>query len=51
MNFTVYKVSYFFLGRTIETLFNLVCSRPEADLRQDNPFLKHFGSAPESKSK
>lgn len=37
-----------FLIRMIETPFNLGWSRPEADLRQDNPSLKHFGSAPVS---
>lgn len=42
------KFHIWFLGRAIETLFNLGCSRPEADLRQNNPFLKHFGSAPGS---
>jgi hypothetical protein len=42
MNFKVYEVSYliFILRRTIETSFNLKRSRPEADLRQDNPTLE-----------
>lgn len=30
----------------IETLFNLSLYRQKAHLRQDNPSLKHFGSAP-----
>ena len=30
----------------IETLFNLGWFRPEANLRQENLSLKHFGSAP-----
>ena len=34
-----------FLIRMIGTPFTVGWSRPEADLRQDNPSLKHFGSA------
>lgn len=38
---------WFFNGnRLVETAFNLSWSRPEANLCQDNPSLKHFGSAP-----
>ena len=38
-------------SRTIETPFNLDRSKPEANLRQKNTSLKHFGSAPECESK
>lgn len=46
MNFKVYEVSYLIQAGRWRLHINLSRSRPEADLRQDNPSLKHFGSAP-----
>ena len=44
------KFHIWLFEQAIETPFNLGWSRPEADLRQGNPSLKHFGIAPGSES-
>jgi hypothetical protein len=45
INLTVYEVSYL-MSRSVETSFILIWSSQKADLRQNNPSLKHVGSAP-----
>lgn len=46
-----FHIGFFKLSREMETPFNLGRSRPEANLRHNNPSLKYFGSASESESK
>lgn len=50
INLKVYEVSYL-MSRSVETPFILSWSSRKADLRQNNPSLKHFGSAPVLESK